>query len=100
MLDGIDYYPKKRRSKKIPILIFLLMAVIGFAAYWYDQTGMVKNLEKPKKNIIVISEPQAIETPPSSSNVKQSALPTGIIETPSVVENLDEIILIQKPNTQ
>ncbi len=100
MLDGIDYYPKKRRSKKVPILIFLLMAIIGFVAYWYDQGGIVKNTQKPKTNIIVISEPQATQTSPPSSNVKQSALPIGIIETPSVVENLDEIILIQKPKTQ
>ena len=88
MIDGIDYYPREKKSNnkfKLWVLFVLLMSV---AAYWYlDQK---KSLEKPKSTLIVISEPeidQAVETIPVVITPIQSKQ-----KIPQILENLDEVM--------
>ncbi len=88
MIDGIDYYPREKKSNnkfKLWVLFVLLMSV---AAYWY--LDHKQSLEKPKSTLIVISEPeiaQAVETIPVIITPIQSKQ-----KTPQMLENLDEVM--------
>ena len=88
MIDGIDYYPREKKSNnkfKLWVLFLLLMSV---ASYWYFDHK--QSLEKPRSILIVISEPeiaQAVETIPiviTSIKSKQ--------KIPQMLENLDEVM--------
>ena len=87
MMDGIDYYPKQRKSNnKSKLLIFLLLLVIS-AGYWYfdDKQSPIKS----KSTLIVISEP-AIER--SVNTIPIVIKPTQIEQKiPEMLENLDEV---------
>ena len=88
MIDGIDYYPREKKSNnkfKLWVLFVLLMSV---AAYWY--LDHKQSLEKPKSTLIVISEPeidQAVQTIPIVITPIQSKQ-----KTPQMLENLDEVM--------
>ena len=88
MIDGIDYYPREKKSNnkfKLWVLFVLLMSV---AAYWY--LDHKQSLEKPKSTLIVISEPeidQAVKTIPIVITPIQSKQ-----KTPQMLENLDEVM--------
>ncbi|MEO1890296.1 MAG: hypothetical protein ABGX45_01220 [Candidatus Thioglobus sp.] len=88
MIDGIDYYPREKKSNnkfKLWVLFVLLMSV---AAYWY--LDHKQSLEKPKSTLIVISEPeiaQAVETIPIVITPIKSKQ-----KTPQMLENLDEVM--------
>jgi hypothetical protein len=88
MIDGIDYYPREKKSNnkfKLWVLFVLLMSV---AAYWY--LDHKQSLEKPKSTLIVISEPeiaQAVEAIPIVITPIKSKQ-----KTPQMLENLDEVM--------
>jgi len=93
MIDGIDYYPKEKKSNgRSKLLVFFLLLLIGALIYWYldDQ----KKPEKSKSTLIVISEPvieQTVETIPivvTPTQEKQR------INQPQILENLDEVTQI------
>ncbi|RUM80418.1 MAG: hypothetical protein DSZ16_06610 [Candidatus Thioglobus sp.] len=88
MIDGIDYYPREKKSNHKFKLWVLFLLLMGVFSYWYlDQK---KSLEKPKSTLIVISEPeiyQAVETIPVVITPIQSKQ-----KTPEMLENLDEVM--------
>ncbi len=85
MIEGINYYPKKRKNKSKLIYWTLSPIVIFAIAYWYFDTG--QTLETSAPTTIIISEPQ-IET-----NTKISVEPAKIKKkTPEILENLDEVL--------
>ena len=88
MIDGIDYYPREKKSNNKFKLWILFLLLMGVVAYWYlDQK---KSLEKPKSTLIVISEPeidQAVETIPVVITPIQSKQ-----KIPQILENLDEVM--------
>ena len=88
MMDGIDYYPKQRKSNnKSKLLIFLLLLVIS-VGYWYFD-GKQSPI-KSKSTLIVISEP-AIER--SVNTISIEIKPTQIEQKiPEMLENLDEVM--------
>jgi hypothetical protein len=88
MIDGIDYYPREKKSNNKFKLWVLFLLLMGVFSYWYlDQK---KSLEKPKSTLIVISEPeidQAVETIPVVITPIQSKQ-----KIPQILENLDEVM--------
>ena len=88
MIDGIDYYPREKKSNNKFKLWVLFLLLMGVAAYWYFDHK--QSLEKPRSTLIVISEPeieQAVETTPIVITPIQSKQ-----KKPQMLENLDEVM--------
>jgi hypothetical protein len=88
MIDGIDYYPREKKSNNKFKLWVLFLLLMGVAAYWYFDHK--QSLDKPRSTLIVISEPeieQAVETIPIVITPIQSKQ-----KTPKMLENLDEVM--------
>ena len=95
MLDGIDYYPKKKKrsyGKLIGLLLFLL-ALIGM---WYYLQGL--DLSQSKSSTIIISQPSKyVEEEKTVKDTSESIAPK-LIE--SNEESLDEVVSNYEANTQ
>ena len=95
MLDGIDYYPKKKKrsyGKLIGLLLFLL-ALIGM---WYYLQDL--DLSQSKSSTIIISQPSKyVEVEKTVKDTSESTAPK-LIE--SNEESLDEVVSNYEANTQ
>ena len=96
MLDGIDYYPKKKKrsyGKLIGLLLFL-MALIGM---WYYLQDL--DLNQSKSSTIIISQPSEYveEEKKAFEDINESIAPK-LIE--SNEESLDEVVSNYEANTQ
>ena len=96
MLDGIDYYPKKKKrsyGKLIGFLLFLL-ALIGM---WYYLQDL--DLSQSKSNTIIISQPSEYveEEKKAVEDINESTAPKLI---DSNEESLDEVVSNYEANTQ
>ena len=96
MLDGIDYYPKKKKrsyGKLIGLLLFLL-ALIGMWYYLQDV-----DLSQSKSSTIIISQPSEYveEEKKVVEDINESTAPK-LIE--SNEESLDEVVSNYEANTQ
>ena len=95
MLDGIDYYPKKKKrsyGKLIGFLLFLL-ALIGM---WYYLQDL--DLSLSKSSTIIISQPSKyVEEEKTVKDTSESTAPK-LIE--SNEESLDEVVSNYEANTQ
>jgi len=95
MLDGIDYYPKKKKryyGKLIGLLLFLL-ALIGM---WYYLQDL--DLSQSKSSTIIISQPsEYIEEEKAVEDTNESIV-LKLIE--SNEESLDEVVSNYEANTQ
>ena len=96
MLDGIDYYPKKKKrsyGKLIGLLLFLL-ALIGM---WYYLQDL--DLSQSKSSTIIISQPSEYveEEIKAVKDINKSIAPK-LIE--SNEESLDEVVSNYEANTQ
>ena len=96
MLDGINYYPKKKK----PILrrlIWLFLFFLIFGSIWYYFQDI--DLGKSKSKSIIISKPSSLvetkDTVTSDSDESNS-----IPNVESKTENLDEVISTYETNTQ
>ena len=96
MLDGINYYPRKRK----PILrrlIWLFLFFLIFGSIWYYFQDI--DLGKSKSKSIIISKPSSLvetkDTVTSDSDESNS-----IPNVESKTENLDEVISTYETNTQ
>jgi len=88
MIDGIDYYPKEKKSNNKSKLWILFLLLAGVATYWYFDNK--QNPKEPRSTLIVISEPElepAIEIIPIVVSPIQ-----GNQNTPQMLENLDEVM--------
>ena len=95
MLDGIDYYPKKKKrsfGKLIGFLLFLL-ALTGM---WYYLQDL--DLSQSKSSTIIISQPSKyVEEEKTVKDTSESTAPK-LIE--SNEESLDEVVSNYEANTQ
>ena len=96
MLDGINYYPRKRK----PILrrlIWLFLFFLIFGSFWYYFQDI--DLGKSKSKSIIISKPSSlVETQDTViGDFDESIL---IPNAESKTENLDEVISTYETNTQ
>ena len=96
MLDGINYYPRKKK----PILrrlIWLFLFFLIFGSIWYYFQDI--DLGKSKSKSIIISKPSSLvetkDTVTSDSDESNS-----IPNVESKTENLDEVISTYETNTQ
>ena len=96
MLDGINYYPRKRK----PILrrlIWLFLFFLIFGSIWYYFQGI--DLGKSKSKSIIISKPSSlVET--QDTVIGDSDESFLIPNAESKTENLDEVISTYETNTQ
>ena len=98
MLDGINYYPRKKK----PILrrliwLFLFFLIFGSIWYYFQDTDI--DLGKSKSKSIIISKPSSlVET--QDTVISDSDESISIPNTESKTENLDEVISTYETNTQ
>ena len=96
MLDGINYYPRKKK----PILrrlIWLFLFFLIFGSVWYYFQDI--DLGKSKSKSIIISKPSSlVETQDTVTNDSDES--NSIPNVESKTENLDEVISTYETNTQ
>ena len=96
MLDGIDYYPKKKKRifGKLVLLLLFLLALIGL---WYYLQSM--DLSQSKTSSIIISQPSdIIENENKNIEVSKEEITPKVIETNEA--GLDEVVSNYEANTQ
>ena len=96
MLDGINYYPKKKKPTKKRLLWLFLFFLI-FGAIWYYFQG--KDKTKSKSNSIIISQP-SLDAVSENIVVENSDNLSSPKEIKEVTENLDEVISTYEASTQ
>ncbi len=96
MLDGIDYYPKKKK-RILPKLIWLLLFILVLGGLWYYFQDL--DFSQSKSVSIIISQPT--EYVGSEDEVIED---TDESITPKVIvsneESLDEVVSNYEANTQ
>jgi len=96
VLDGINYYPKKKKPIKRRLLWFFLFFLI-FGAIWYYFQG--KDTTESKINSIIISQP-SLDDVIENKIVENTDDVISIDEINEVTENLDEVISTYEASTQ
>ena len=91
MLDGIDYYPKKRKQSKRKLWLLLLVLVLSVVLYsLYGQYQQPASTPSSKQ--IVISEPTVVQE--IALEVSDVAPKLGDNKGPTTprIESLDKVI--------
>ena len=96
MLDGINYYPKRKKRLK-PKLFLLLLLILMFLGIWYYFEDV--EIGGTRSTSIIISEPDNFESSEESitENIKE------VSSTPMIVtntESLDEAMKTYEASTQ
>ena len=96
MLDGINYYPKRKKRLKLKLFLFLFLILI-FLGIWYYFNDV--EIGGTRSTSIIISEPSNFESSEESitDNIKE------VSSTPIIgnnTENLDEAIKTYEASTQ
>jgi len=96
VLDGINYYPIKKKPIKGRLLWLFLFFLI-FGAMWYYFQG--EEVTESKTNSIIISQPSLDDVSESIivENIDDAISPDKINEA---TENLDEVISTYEASTQ
>jgi len=96
MLDGINYYPKKKKrilGKLIWLLLFIL--VLGGLWYYFQDLDFSQN----KSSSIIISQPtEYVESEDEVIEDTDESIKYKVIE--SNEESLDEVVSNYEANTQ
>ena len=96
MLDGIKYYPKRKKRLKIKLFLLLLLILI-FLGIWYYFKDV--DIGGTQSTSIIISEPNNFEIIGESiTEDKEEASSTTIIN--NNIESLDETIKNYEASTQ
>jgi hypothetical protein len=95
MLEGINYYPKKKKRIRRKLLWFLLFLLI-FSGIWYYFQDI--EIGENKSSSIIISQPSNFEEKIETvvDNIEQ---PTSSPILEKETERLDEIITTYEANT-
>ena len=96
MLDGIDYYPKKKKRSYGKLIGFLLF-LLALNGMWYYLQDL--DLGQSKSSTIIISQPSEYveEEKKAIKDTNESIVPK-LIE--SNAESLDEVVSNYEANTQ
>ena len=96
MLDGINYYPKRKKRLKLKLFLLLLLILI-FIGIWYYFEDI--EIGGTRSTSIIISEPSNFESSEESITVNIEE-----VSSPPVIENntesLDEAIKTYEASTQ
>tara|TARA_B100001059_G_scaffold101939_1_gene101692 strand:+ start:993 stop:1286 length:294 start_codon:yes stop_codon:yes gene_type:complete len=96
MLDGIDYYPKKKK-RSFGKLIGLLLFFLALISLWYYLQNL--DLNESKSSTIIISQPpEYVEDEKKVVEDSNESIAPKLIE--SNVESLDEVVSNYEANTQ
>ncbi len=96
MLDGINYYPKKKK-RIIGKLIWLLLIILVLGSLWYYFQGL--DFSQSKSSSIVISQPaEYVESEVAVIEDTDEPITHKVIE--SNEESLDEVVSNYETNTQ
>lgn len=96
MLDGIDYYPKKKK-RSFGKLIGLLLFLLALISLWYYLQNL--DLSESKSSTIIISQPtEYVEDEKKAVEDSNEPIAPKLIE--SNVESLDEVVSNYEANTQ
>jgi len=96
MLDGINYYPKRKKRLKLKLFSLFLLILI-FLGIWYYFEGV--EIGGTRSTSIIISEPNNFENSEETITEKiEEVSSTPIIGNNT--ENLDEAIKTYEASTQ
>ena len=96
MLDGIDYYPKKKK-RSFGKLIGLLLFFLALISLWYYLQNL--DLNESKSSTIIISQPpEYVEDEKKVVEDSNEPIAPKLIE--SNEESLDEVVSNYEANTQ
>lgn len=96
MLDGINYYPKKKK-RIIGKLIWLLLIILVLGSLWYYFQGL--DFSQSKSSSIVISQPaEYVESEVAVIEDTDEPITHKVIE--SNEESLDEVVSNYEASTQ
>ena len=96
MLDGINYYPKRKKRFKLKLFVLLLL-ILMFLGIWYYFEDV--EIGGARSTSIIISEPSNFESSEESitENIEEVSS-TPVIENNT--ESLDEVIKTYEASTQ
>ena len=96
MLDGINYYPKRKKRFKLKLFLLLLLILIFFGIWYYFEDVEIGGT---RSTSIIISEPSNFESSEESitENIEEVSS-TPVIENNT--ESLDEAIKTYEASTQ
>ena len=96
MLDGINYYPKRKKRLKSKLFLLLLLILIFLGIWYYFEDVEIGG---NRSTSIIISEPNLFESSEESitENIEEVSS-TPVIENNT--ESLDEIINTYEASTQ
>lgn len=97
MLDGINYYPKRKKRLKLKLFLLLLLILLLLLGIWYYFEDV--EIGGTRSTSIIISEPSNFESSEESitENIEEVSL-TTIIDNNT--ESLDEAIKTYEASTQ
>ena len=96
MLDGINYYPKRKKRFKLKLFLLLLL-ILMFLGIWYYFEDI--EIGGTRSTSIIISEPNNFESSEESiAEDIEEASSTTIIN--NNIESLDETIKTYEASTQ
>jgi len=96
MLDGINYYPKRKKPLKLKLFLFLLLILIFLGIWYYFEDVEIGGI---RSTSIIISEPDNFENSEETitENIEEFSS-TPILGNNT--ENLDEAIMTYEASTQ
>ena len=96
MLDGINYYPKRKKRFKLKLFLLFLLILIFLGIWYYFEDGEIGGT---RSTSIIISEPSNFESSEESitENIEEVSS-TPVIENNT--ESLDEAIKTYEASTQ
>ena len=96
MLDGINYYPKKKK-RILPKLIWLLLFILVLGGLWYYFQGL--DFSQSGSSSIIISQPdEYVESEVAVIEDTDEPITYKVIE--SNEESLDAVVSNYEANTQ
>ena len=96
MLDGINYYPKRKKRLKLKLFLFFLL-ILMFLGIWYYFEDV--EIGGNRSTSIIISEPNNFETS-EESITKDTEKASSTTINDNNTESLDEVIKTYEASTQ
>ena len=95
MLDGINYYPKRKKRLKLKLFLLLLLILLFLGIWYYFEDVEIGG---NRSTSIIISEPSNFESSEESITENIEEVSTTIIDNNT--ESLDEAIKTYEASTQ
>ena len=97
MLDGINYYPKRKKRLKLKLFLLFLLILI-FIGIWYYFEDI--EISSTRSTSIIISEPNNFESSEESITENIEEVSSTLIIIDNNTESLDEAIKTYEASTQ